>query len=366
MIKSAQKRFKISPVCLLLLCCMAGLFALWGCSPRQEESTGQGQYDTYYVNQASTALVRTVYKTDTTDTESLIRELIQQCQTVPDETDGRRAIPSNVTMAQEPVYENGIVSIYFDNTYSLMDTVGALLCRAALAKTLTQLEEVDYIAIYINGKPYTGEETNEEGQVEGGPNNNSEMVTQPLLLSAADFVDNTGDATNHYEQVDLVLYFATPDGSGLVKEERSVVFSTNLSTERVIMNQLIAGPTDSRLTATLPAGMKVQSIAVKDGVCYVDLDDTFLTETTNVMGTVEIYSIVNSLTELSTINQVQFSVNASSEKVFRSNIPLSDRFDRNQDLIVEWEEEETETIPEDEEETTEEAWETMSAGTIPE
>lgn len=333
---------------------MLFLLLLAGCGSSPDQ-TGlkEGQYDTYYVNQTGTALVRTVYETDTTDVESLIQELFARCQTVPEGTDGRRAIPSNVTMAQDPVYENRIVNIYFDNTYSLMDTVTALLCRAALAKTLTQLEDVDYIALFINGKPYTGETVNTEENKDGGQsplpegnmagNQASDPVSnvaavQPLFLSGADFVDNTGDATNQYEQMDMVLYFASPDGSGLVEEQRSVVYSSNLSAERVIMNQLIAGPVDSRLTATLPAGLKVQSISLRDGVCYLDLDGVFLTETTNVMGNVEIYSIVNSLTEIATINQVQISVNGSSTDVFRNSIPLSDRFERNEELVVPLEE----------------------------
>lgn len=348
--KQARRSFPrwILAALLLLLTLPAGCR-----SGSSQKTLEEGQYDTYYVNQAGTSLIRTVYETDTSDTESLIRELFAQCQTVPEGTDGRRAIPSNVTMAQDPVYENRIVNIYFDNTYSLMDTVTALLCRAALAKTLTQLEDVDYIALFINGKPYTGETVGAEENPEGGQNQgleggaagnqNSELasniaVIQPLFLSGSDFVDNTGDATNQYEQMDMVLYFASPDGSGLVEEPRSVVYSSNLSAERVIMNQLIAGPADSRLMATLPSGLKVQSISLRDGVCYLDLDAVFLTETTNVMGTVEIYSIVNSLTEISTISQVQISINGSSTEVFRNSIPLSDRFERNNDLIVSLEE----------------------------
>lgn len=325
-----------------------------GCRFRSvQEAQGEGQYDVYYVNQAGTALCRVVYETDTEDTDGLIRELLAQCQMIPEGTEGRRAIPANVTMVQDPVYENRIVSIYFDSTYSLMDTVTALLCRAALAKTLTQLEEVDYIALYINGKPYTGEPVSAESTGDTGQSQGAEpglnggqaqdpsvgiVITQPLYLSGSDFVDNTGDATNQYEQMDLVLYFASPDGSGLVEEQRSVVYSSNLSTERVIINQLIAGPADSLLTATLPAELKVQSISVKEGVCYLDLDSSFLTETTNVVGTVEIYSIVNSLTELSSISQVQISVNGSSGDMLRNSIPLSERFERNEDLIMSLEE----------------------------
>ena len=69
-------------------------------------------------------------------------------------------------------------------------------------------------------------------------------------------------------------------------------------------------------------------MTVKDGTCYVNLDNGFLTQTYNVSAEVQIYSIVNSLVELSNINKVQIAVNGNTDMIFREKISLSNVFDR--------------------------------------
>lgn len=319
---------------------LAVLFCVFlaGCAGKQNNRTLEdGQYYTYYVNQAGTALISRVYEPQTGDTEGIIAELLEQCQTVPEGSDGRRAIPANVTLSEPASLKNGIVTIYFDTTYTLMDQVTELLCKAALAKTITQLDEVEYISIYVNGKPYTGNGLSEDVE-------ESNLVNaEPVLLSASDFVDNTGDATNQYTQADLVLYFANEEGTALVAEERSVVYPSSRSLERVVLNQLIEGPKTEGNTATLPSSLKVQDVSLREGVCYVDFDSTFLEEPMNVTDSIEIYSVVNSLTELESVKQVQITINGSANETFRNNIPLSGRFEKDLSYIEQEEETEIQT-----------------------
>ncbi len=73
---------------------------------------------------------------------------------------------------------------------------------------------------------------------------------------------------------------------------------------------------------------KVLGVTVKDGTCYVNLDNGFLTQTYNVSAEVQRYSIVNSLVELSNINKVQIAVNGNTDMIFREKISLSNVFDR--------------------------------------
>lgn len=54
---------------------------------------------------------------------------------------------------------------------------------------------------------------------------------------------------------------------------------------------------------------KIINILTKDGICYVNLDSSFLTVVNNVSTEVAVYSIVNSLVELDNINKVQILVN---------------------------------------------------------
>ncbi len=341
----------LAGLALLLL-----LATAFGCRRAPENaSLEEGQYYTYYVNQAGTALVSRVYETRATDMQGVVAELLAQCQTAPEDGDGRRVIPANVALAGPARLDGNVVNIYFDTTYALMDKVTELLCRAGLAKTLTQPEEVEYISIYVNGKPYTGasslnglEGENGAGSGEGGTGSgNGGQGTAPpavaeqapVLISGSDFLDNTGDVTNQYDQAELTLYFANEEGNGLVAEERSVVYSNNLSLERVVLNQLIEGPASEGAAATLPSTLKVQGVSLRDTICYVDFDNTFLEDALNVADAAVIYSIVNSLTELPSVGQVQITVNGSADVSFRNNISLSSRFERALEYVAEEESE---------------------------
>ena len=344
----------------IILCLILTVFLLCnGCQKEAEvKGLSEGQYYTYYVNSSGTALVSRIYEPKATDTAGIIEELFAQCQIAPESGEGRRAIPGNVVIAEAPRLEERIVNLYFDNTYTTMDQVTELLCKAAMAKTITQLESVDYIRIHINGEVYRGFNAynpNQGGESASIPNM---VVPEKTLWSGADFLDNTGEDTNKYVQTELVLYFGNKDGKALIPEVRQVVYFSTLSLERVVMNQLVEGPKEEGMTATLPKNLKIQGVSVRDGVCYVDFDATFLEESVNVTDQVEIYSIVNSLTELSNVLQVQITVNGSPNAVLRNNISLASRFEMDMDMIE---------IPEESvEETKESIQETTQESILPE
>ncbi len=330
--------------------CLAGF--VWGCGrERAPETPQEGQYYTYFVNPSGTGLISQIYEPKAGPVEAIIEELLLQCQTVPEGREGRRAIPSNVALSGPVRLEDGIASIYFDTTYTTRDKVTELLCKAALAKTLTQLEEVEYISIYVNDRPYTGNnvvapagdgENTAPGENTGGTETAGiagAVNTEPVLLSGADFIDNTGDATNQYTQAELNLYFANEEGTALVEEERAVVYSSSLSLERVVLNQLVEGPYTEGNKATLPKDLKIQGVSLRDGVCYVDFDSVFLTAPVDVADVVEIYSVVNSLTELPGVSQVQITINGSANEIFRNSIPLSGRFSQDLKFLEEEKEE---------------------------
>lgn len=86
-----------------------------------------------------------------------------------------------------------------------------------------------------------------------------------------------------------------------------------------MVERLIAGPDaeNEELYPVINPATKVLGVTVKDGTCYVNLDNGFLTQTYNVSAEVQIYSIVNSLVELSNINKVQIAVNGNTDMIFR-------------------------------------------------
>lgn len=96
-----------------------------------------------------------------------------------------------------------------------------------------------------------------------------------------------------------------------------------------MLEELIAGPKVDGLYPSINPATKIISVMTKDGICYVNLDENFLTVEGNVSTDVSVYSIVNSLVELSNINKVQILINGEVPSVFSAST-----FERNLDIVT--------------------------------
>ncbi len=287
---------------------------LTGCGRGEQFAEGVPRCTVYYLNSAGNQLVGSEYKTVETEKEGLVQELLTKMTSVPAELDCQSAIPERIETITFRIEEN-VLYLYADANYSLMNSVQEIFCRAALTKTLTQIEGVDYLSIYCAEQPIVDGAGNPVG-----------------MLSASDFVDSIRDV-NSFEKTELTLYFANEAGDKLVEEKREVMRNTNTSLEKLIVEQLIEGPAESGTYATLPKDLKLLNISVNESMCSINLDGTFLNSTLEVREYIPIYSIVNSLSELSTVSRVQIRINGSQDAVFRDQIPLNTVFERNYEYM---------------------------------
>ena len=313
---------KLKSMVILLLVC---LLFLTGCKGRRDiggDTTGN-IYKIYYLNSAMTRLEPQDYtmpeKTSESDDTQLdweIVKLMEQLKTVPKDLDRQAAVPDKVGFEKYKL-EDKVLYLYFDNNYSMMNSTREILCRASLVRTLTQIKGVDYVAVYTADQPLMDSA--------GSP-------VRPMANS--DFIDNISNV-NSYEKTELVLYFANGTGDKLERETREVVHSVNTSLEKLIVEQLIAGPSRVGMNPTLPKETKLLNVSVNDNVCYINFDSTFLNNTLEVKEYIPIYSIVNSLAAVTSINKVQITVNGSQEFMFRDSISLNQLFERNLDYNAE-------------------------------
>lgn len=273
-------------------------------------------YRIYYLNSSMTALSSQEYRTDTVIGDQVIEELMEQFLTAPNDVDNQAALPSSVNYLGYK-QEDSVLYLYFDAGYGsrpAMDPTREILCEAALTKTMTQIDGIDYIGIYVADQPLL----NQAGQPVG-------------LLSDSDFIESISDV-NTFERSQLTLYFAAEGGAALVPESREVVHSINTSMERLIVDELIRGPQAEGHYATLPPDVKLLNVSVNENVCYLNFDAAFVENAVDVREYIPIYSIVNSLCELSAVTRVQITVNGSSDVMFRDAISLDTQFERNPDI----------------------------------
>lgn len=309
---SRRSRMKKYVYRLLLL---LTVLALAGCGEKKTEAVAGEAYKIYYLNTSVTKLAPYEYHTETTDTELLIQELMEQFLKVPNDVDSQAALSDKVGYRGYRLEER-ILYLYFDGGYSRvnMDATREILCRAALTKTMTQLEGVDYISIYVADQPLL------------------DLTGKPVgLLADTDFIESISDV-NTFEKIQITLYFADETGEKLVEEDREVVHSMNTSLEKLVVEELLKGPEVEGGYPTLPSDVKLLNVSVSENVCYVNFDSNFLNNSLEVKELIPIYSIVNSLCAISNVNKVQLTVNGSSDVMFRDVISLNTQFERNLDL----------------------------------
>lgn len=298
------------------------LFLVTACKNNGED-VPEYSYQIFYVNRDNTALISQEYTTVSTDTATVIEELLTCMGTVPEKLEYNAPLAGNFSLIGYHL-SDGQLQLNFDSKYKDQEIITEILVRAAIVRTLSQVKEVQYVSFLVESEPLT----DASGSVVG-------------VMSAENFIDNAGNEINTYEKARIRLYFANEEGSGLTAVTRTKVYSSNIPMEKLIVEEIIKGP-DPNDSGSAGAGKaypvanpdtKVLSVAVRDGICYVNLDSSFVNQIYNVTPEVTIYAITNSLVELSNVNKVQISINGETNINYRENISLSATFERNLDLV---------------------------------
>ncbi len=299
----------------LLFVCL--LFGLSGCSKAEQEQIKSG-YKIYYVNNEENNVVAQGYQVKSTDTDALIKEFLGELENGGNSTEYKAAKPQEVTLLEYNLNEEEhTLSLKFDSAYEKMPNTAEILMRAAYVKTLVQIRGVDYVGFYVGEEPLADSNGNLIG-----------------VMKEESFIDNSSGQINEYAEADIILYFANEKGNQLKQKIKNVVYDQSIPLEKVVIEQLIKGPSGGKdLYPTVPSNTKLLSVSVKDGICYVNFNEEFIKLEYEVSEDVQVYSVVNSLAELSTVNKVQISINGVTDRTFVERINFNTIFERNLDII---------------------------------
>lgn len=285
---------------------------LAGCGSRQI-AEGQKEYNIYCLDRDENTLKSYSWYSDKTGTD-LIDEMIVQMETAPEDVKCRETIRG---FGIENYAVNGNqLTIELDEGYHAMQPTTEILVRAALVRNLCQVDGVDYIMLRCHGEDLL------------------DALGMPVgMLAESQFVDNAGNEINSYEMVKLVLFFADGDGEYLKKMTRTVEFNSNIALEKLVVEQIIAGPIGEESYPCVNSQTGINNVTVKDGICYVNFGNEFLSLPDGVKPEVAVYAIVNSLVELSNINKVSISVDGETEVLLGGELSLDTLFERNLEII---------------------------------
>ena len=287
-----------------------------GCSHAEQKGTA---VDISYLNKKETKLVAETHYLESTDTKDMIVEVLTLLCSVPDNKELKATLTSGINIITYS-YDGEQVIVSLGEKYKELSGTTEVLTRAALVRSLTNIPDVNYVMLTVNGESLTDLSGNAIG-----------------AMTADMFVNNAGTQVEKVEsKVTLRLYFANETGDGLVAVNRELTHNADLSNvpmEKLVVEQLISGPASDETFPTVSPDTKLVNITVKDGVCYLRFDSTMLTAVNNVTTDVTIYSIVNSLVELSNINKVQISIDGNKDGKFRDKYEASTIFERNLSLV---------------------------------
>ena len=284
-----------------------------GC--RKQQQVDESGYRIWYINQDETCLKYENKELQSKNEEGLLREMMEVMRETPTDDELKPVIPEDVTLLDFD-FEHNQLYLDFSPEYKKMPKVYEVLCRAAIVRTMGQIDGVEYVDFQVTGEPLTDLEGKEIG-----------------LMNEDQFIENAGEEINAYKTADLTLYFANKAGDKLVGQRVAMEYNSNISLEKLIVEQLIAGPPFEGAYPTIPSETKLLNISIKDKICYVNLDEGFLGTGYNVIESIPVYSIVNSLIENTDAQKVQISINGESNRMFRESINFDTIFEKNEGLI---------------------------------
>lgn len=300
----------VSAMCaaLVFVCCV---LALTACG--EEDPIGENTRLVYYVSNSETKVEQHLHEMTTDTLEGQIQELLECLATIPERLEYKAPLAMGFQILSTR-QEEGTLQLDMDARYLELPPITEVLVRAAIVRTLTQLDDISYVGITVEGNQLYDSAGSPVGR-----------------MNAEQFIDNDGNEINTYELARVRLYFAAENGENLISANREKYYSTSMPLERFVVEELIEGPSGQveGLYPSVNPSTKIINVTTRDGICYVNLDDSFLTLVNNVPTEVSIYAIVDSLVELSNINKVQILINGEVPATFSAAT-----FERNLDIVT--------------------------------
>jgi len=196
---------------------------------------------------------------------------------------------------------------------------------------------VDQLQAWKNGDDTKQEQqdntvTIEQQAEKANPNTNQDNSSSNTTSNAND--NQSGSSPVSQETREVILYFSDADGQYLQAEKREIPKTESIARQTV--EELIAGPQDSDLLPTIPSGTILDDINIRDGLCTVDFSSELCDNYSGGLQDEEltVYSIVNTLTQFPTINEVRIWVDGQEIESIAGHVDVSEAMARNDDLIT--------------------------------
>ena len=299
---------------MLLAGCLCLSVMLASCGKRTD--VGKEDPFIYCLNEDRTGLTKISYDFPEGNAEETARAVLEELKEPAEEIEYTAPIPKEVKV-QGCRLRGSILDVDFNSAYLEMGALEEKLVRAAIVQSLVLIDGINAVSFTVDGEML------------------KDSTGFPVgLMNEDDFVENTGSSPTAYQTDTLTLYFADKEGDSLVPREVDVRYSSNVSREKLIVEKLMQGPSGSGAYPTINPDANLLSVTIKDGICYVNFDSTFLTGAYDVLPEVTVYSIVNSLVGGTEAQKVQITINGETDAKYMETVDLSQPLEAKEELVA--------------------------------
>lgn len=299
-------------IALLLAFVMA--FALSACGSKEEKVTEE--ISLYFAGKSSSNLIYEKYEiVNAKSKKESVEKTMEALLAGPKDKENNRAVREGTKLISTSVDNTGKATVNLSREFYNESNIYDILSASSIVKSLCSINGINSVTILVESMPLVSPTGEELGS-----------------LSENDLVfDITATEQN---EVNVKLYFSDNEAMYFVKENRKINVPTGESAEKLIVAELIKGPAKEKAIKTVPTETKIRSVETKDGICFVNLSNEFITKHSGGSSAeyMTIYSIVNSLTELSHIDKVQFLIEGEKKDTL-VHFTLNEPFERDEAMI---------------------------------
>jgi len=291
------------------------LFLFMGCGTKTYLSTSTAEPRVYLINASGYLEVAYVHPDDLinmNDTKQIADYIIMILSNGFEGSSLKNTIPDDIDIGYI-VVDSGNVKINFGKSYYTMAAVDEINMRSSIIRSLTSFDQIYSVEFFVDGIPLRL---------------NDEIIGRTY----ADDVMLSYDEVNLQDtKTSIILYYPNATYTKLIPTRVEV----DLPTDKKIEEIVIAKYLESEDINLFSKGTELLNVYTHEGICFVDFSDAFLTSSlpTGISERIAIYSIVNSLTDLSDITEVQILVEGEIPKTFQGTLSLNRMFSKNYSLI---------------------------------
>jgi hypothetical protein len=267
----------------------------------------------YFYNASASMLESEEHNLLTAGQDAQVEEAVSHIFGLPHMASLSRPWPEKEGFLLSCKMNGNILEAYFSSQYGELPPVDEALFSTAFVLTMEGLPFIDHVQIIPEGLSPVDTAFLNAGNTENDPN------ISPTRIIASTYT----------------LYFVKADGSGLVSREYTSDQVDKDQKEKFIIDELIALQNSEGVFPTIPAETTVTvETDESNSTCHVN----FSSEIQRFSGSSELarlmlYSIVNSLTELSNVKQVAFIIDSERVDQFKGVTGFDQVFKRDNSLV---------------------------------